>query len=62
MIWRKISRAIWMNERGNQIVKYKMAGKWVYLCYTDGYLDYGDYESKPSLSMAKAFFGDDKFK
>ena len=62
MRWVKLSRAIWMNERGNQIVKYSMAGKWVYLCYTDGYKDFGDYASKQTLNDAKAFFGDEKFK
>ena len=51
-----------MNERGNQIVKYSMAGKWVYLCYTDGYKDFGDYASKQTLNDAKAFFGDETFK
>lgn len=56
MIWRKVSRVIWENELGNQIVKYRMAGEWVYLCYAGGYRDYCDYKSKPSLLMAKVFF------
>ena len=62
MRWVKNSRAVWENERGNQIVKYRMAGSWCYLCYTDGYKDCADYARKDSLGMAKAYFGDEKFK
>ena len=62
MIWTKKTKCRWVNERGNEIVKYRMAGEYVFLCYYDGYKEYGDYESKCSLSMAKSYFGDHKFK
>ena len=62
MKWVKVSKNVWRNNRGNEIVKYRMAGRWYYLCYTYGNSEYGDYTRKSDLSTAKAFFGDERFK
>jgi hypothetical protein len=51
--WAKLSKCRWRNSSGNEIVKYRMAGRWFYLLYVGGYKEYSDYKTFNSLKEAK---------
>ena len=56
MRWVKRSSCIWVNDQGDEIVKYRMAGKFYFLCYRSGYRECADYKTMSSLKLAKEYF------
>ena len=53
-MWEKIDNYRWRSNSGDQIIKYRMAGRYYYLLYLAGEsLDGGDYTTYESLKSAK---------
>ena len=59
MSWQVIGKNRWRNKLNSEIVKYRMAGKFVYLAYFGGYKDCADYKTFSNLKLAKNYLDKD---